>query len=159
MSDRTTNKVATWDEIVWHYQQLAGAHKLGESWCGERREWGIPGTCTYINGIVMTIDGDYWTGQVIEVVDDGPDVNVVSFGIVNLYHGAGKTEGTDVVETGDGVWECVPFVEYDFKHDSMQYQPHCGSFFERTDAADYVTVCQWAVSRIYGMADEFFRRK
>lgn len=146
---------------MWRFQQLAGERKLTESWCGERREWGVTET-TYINGIVMTIDGDYWTGHVIEVVDHdrtSDDPSTVSFGVINLYHGGAKTEGTDVVETSDGVWECVPYVEHAFEYDSQQYPPNCGTFFERTDAGDYVNVCHWAVSRIYGMAEEHFASK
>lgn len=88
---------------------------------------------TYINGVPVRIDEDYYQGWLLEVVDR--PASTVSFIAVTAFHGPRTVDG-DMVS-----WD----------HDSMWYEPSCGTFFDRTEHADPVTVGRWAVSVIYGM--------
>jgi hypothetical protein len=136
----TDSAPATIDEIVYRFNRIPGEHRLRHNWgCAPstfRDEWQV-GPETYINGIVLTIDADYWMGYLIEVVDRTS--GAVAFLAVNEYHGHRPDGSID--------------------HDSIVYEKPCGTFFDRTDAADYVTVGVWAVSRIYGMAENYFESR
>lgn len=128
---------ATTVEIVHAFLDIPLDHLYSFNWgtapmeC--RWEWAVNDE-TYINGVVLTVDGDYWMGHLIEVVDRTS--GVVTFLAVNAYHGKRPDGSQD--------------------HDFMTYPPHCGTFFDRPDEADHVIVGQWAVSRIYGMAESYF---
>jgi hypothetical protein len=93
----------------------------------------------YINGVVMTIDADYMMGYLIEVVDRGEAGNVTFYAIAT-FHGRNPITG-----------------EQD--HESALYEPNCGTFFDRTEAADRVTVCRWAVGQIWGMIEDYQDRR
>jgi hypothetical protein len=92
---------------------------------------------TYINGVVLTVDGDYWMGYLIEVVERSS--SVVSFMAINIYHGR-HPDGT-------------------FTHDFISYEWDCGTFFDRLLEGDYAIVGQWAVARIFGMAEAHYENK
>jgi hypothetical protein len=93
---------------------------------------------TYINGVVMTIDADYMMGYLIEVVDHTS--GQVNFHAITTFHGRNPATG-----------------EQD--HDSEMYSSYCGTFFDRTEAADRVTVCQWAVMVIWEMIEDYQDRR
>lgn len=100
---------------------------------------------TYINYAPVAIDHDYYQGHLLEVVER--DSGVISYVAVAAFHGS-KT----IVDDDETI-----LIEWD--HDSMWYEPLCGTFFERTDAADPVTVGQWAVQVIYGMFESYAERR
>jgi hypothetical protein len=132
----TTPPPATSTEIVYAFMDLDSECRHNHNWgTGPRYccNWSIPGTDTYINGVVLTIDGDYWMGYLLEAV--GGTSGVVSFVVVNLYHG----------RRPDGF----------FEHTFLTYDKPCGTFFDRTDDADHVVVGSWAVSQIYGMTESW----
>jgi hypothetical protein len=131
---------ATSTEVIYTFMAIPHRHLIAHNWgTAMKREdaalWNIPETDTYINGVILTVDGDYWMGYLLEAVDRTS--GCLTFIAVNLYHG----------RRGDG-W---------FDHDYMTYDKQVGVFFDRTDDADYSVVGQWAVSRIYGMAESYFR--
>ncbi len=117
-----SNQVATSTEIVYAFMEHTGRTSLDSGWRVNAE--------TYINNVVLTVDQDYYMGYLLECVDRTE--GTVSFVAVALYHGRSKETGL-------------------FEHDFISYQPKCGTFFERTDAADHCTVGQWAVSVIFGM--------
>jgi hypothetical protein len=114
---------------------------------------------TYINGIPLHVDHDYYQGWLVEVVER--ESSVVSYVAIAAFHGPRLLEcdcgGVDVLVNGKpcdlcggvGKW----FDKWD--HDSVMYEPNCGTFFDRTEPADAVTVGQWAVSVIYGMMEAY----
>lgn len=145
-----SSQVATWTAVVYQFQQVAGQPGfLAGNWGTGMYEqgknpWQVNEE-TYINGVPLIVDGDYWMGYLLEVVDR--TAGTVSYGVVTLFHG-GKYE-----DWGDGEGE------WTYLHDSMQYEPDCGTFFERTEAADQKVVGRWAVSKIYDLADSFFESR
>jgi hypothetical protein len=132
---------ATSIEIVYTFMAIPSRDMVAHNWGTystktSESAWQVNDE-TYINGICLTIDGDFWMGHLLECVDRTS--SVVSFIVVNLYHG----------RRADGF----------FDHDFMTYQPACGTFFDRTPEADYVAVGQWAVSAIHGMAESHFQAR
>lgn len=127
-------------EIVYTFMAIPSKHLAPYNWgtgpAEFAHEWDVNGE-TYINGIPLTVDGDYWMGYLLECVDRS--TGALTFIAVNLYHG----------RRADG-W---------FDHDFITYDEPCGTFGDRTDAAWYDTVGQWAVSRIYAMSDSYFEAK
>lgn len=87
---------------------------------------------TYINGIMLTIDLDYYQGFMLEVVER--ESGVVSYVAIATFHGWNR-------ETGE--WD----------HDSMWYPADCGQFGDRV--VDQSTACQWAAGAIFGMCDSY----
>ena len=139
MNEEETPPPATSLEIVYTFMALPSSHVINYNWgTAMKREdsalWNIPETDTYINGVVLTVDSDYWMGYLLEAVDRTS--GCITFIAVNLYHG----------RRGDG-W---------YDHDFLTYEKPTGVFFDRTDEADYAIVGQWAVSVIYGMAESHF---
>lgn len=140
-----TAAVATWDQIVYSFQQIPDECRLAHNWgtaphdC-ECNVWWRINDETYINGIPIVVDMDYIMGYLLEVVDRTH--GTVHYGVVILFHGGKFTDWGD----GEGEWR--------YEHDSMQYEADCGTFFNRTDAADAVTVGKWAVERIRGLVEE-----
>lgn len=133
---------ATQTAIVHHYLDLLRRRPQFTSSCnwGTARDntpWNVDED-TYINGVMMTLDGDYYTGELLEIVER--DTGVVSYVALATFHGWFKAESPKGWDYG-----------WDIRHDSMMYEPVCGTFFERTDAADPVVVGQWAVSVIHKM--------
>jgi len=137
----TNDEVATSAEIVACFEAIPHGHVTAYNWgtAGDRdleAEWHVTAE-TYINGVVLIVDHDYWMGYLLECVDRTS--GVVTFVAVNLYHGR-KADGS-------------------YEHDYITYEPDCGTFFERTDAADVVTVGHWAISVIHGMAESWFEAR
>jgi hypothetical protein len=137
---------ATSTEIIYCFEEIEHHCTVAHNWgTGPHRD-DDPDTCccwsvndeTYINGIVLTIDGDFWMGYLLECVDR--TLGTVSYIAYNAYYGRNK-------ETGEQ------------KHDYTSYEPTCGTFFERTPAADHITVAKWAVDQIYRMSESFFEDK
>ena len=128
---------ATTLEIVYAFLDIPFEHLHNFNWgtapTEYRDEWEVNDE-TYINGVVLSVDGDYWMGYLIEVVDR--TTGVVTFMAINAYHRPRPDGSQD--------------------HDFMTYEPNCGTFFDRTEEADRVIVSQWAVSRIFGMAESYF---
>jgi hypothetical protein len=127
-------------DILYAFLAIPYRHICDHNWGTApdeyRDEWEVNDE-TYINGVLLTIDGDYWMGYLIEAVDR--TTGVVTFMAINTYHGHRPDGSID--------------------HDFMTYEPKCGTFFDRTDEADPVIVGAWAVSRIYGMAESYFEAK
>ena len=123
---------ATHDEIVAHFLTMLGRRDGFITRCNwgtayDNSPWEVGDTGTYINGVLLTIDMDYEMGWLLEVVDGGEPSLVNFVVIVTTPYGRG--------------------------HDSMMYEPDCGTFFERTEAADYSVVSHWAVTKIYGLLE------
>jgi hypothetical protein len=138
----TNDYPATREEVVQCFLHIPYNHLTSYNWGtsppGEDRdEWSCNDE-SYINGVVMTIDGDYMMGYLIECVDRTS--GIVSFHAITTFHGRNPVTGHQ-------------------DHASNVYEPDCGTFFDRTEAAEYVTVCQWAVSRIYGMFEAYHDAK
>lgn len=130
--------VATTDEIVHHF--MLNVHNIEKyNWGTEpasmKGMWNV-GDGTYINGVSLTIDGDFWMGYLLEVVDR--EFSIIRFLAVNLYHGQ-RDDGT-------------------FQHAVTAYPHMCGTFFNRTPKASRIETGQWAVATIHGMAEKFFTR-
>jgi hypothetical protein len=126
--------VATVDEIVHRFNRIPDNVRTRSNWMTGLPEdtllWQVNDE-TYINGILLTVDLDYYMGYLIEVVDRTS--GAVSFIAINEYHGH-HPDGT-------------------IDHDSSVYKPNCGTFFARTEAASYQVVCTWAIEEIFGMVD------
>lgn len=120
-----SDQVATSTEIVYAFMEKIGTNRDSG--------WSVNDE-TYINNVLLTIDSDYLMGYLLECVDRTS--GAMTFIAVALYHGRSKETGI-------------------FKHDFITYEPHCGTFFDRTEAADPVIVGRWAVSVIYGMFESY----
>jgi hypothetical protein len=100
---------ATTVEIVYTFMTLEHREITDWNWRTAPRDkqdrWNVNDE-TYINGVVLTVDGDFWMGYLIECVDRTS--GVIAFLAINLYHG----------RRADG-W---------FDHDFMTYEPSCGTF-------------------------------
>lgn len=142
MSDKP---VATRDQIVWHFLELLAVRPDDVRACnwgtdiGRPSMWEIPGTDTYINGVVMEIDLDYYYGYLLELVDR--ETSVVSYCVVTAFHGALVDD--DVLVSWD--------------HDSSVYEGNVGTFFDRSFHTEQA--CAWAVGQIFGLIDSYSERK
>ena len=130
-------QVATTADVAWHFANVTLAHPRWRTWNWCTNGPGDPDLYsvndeTYINGVMVEVDSDYYMGYVIEVVDR--TLGTVTFIAIATYHGR-RPDGT---------------LAYDF----MVYPHQCGTFFERTDAADRAAVGQWGVASIYGMFED-----
>ena len=96
---------------------------LDPEWCAD--PWNVSED-TYINGLMLTIDMDYYMGYLIEVVER--ESGVVSYMAIATYHG-----GTPP------------------KHDWTWWPGDAGTFFERNIISDEVS--HWGVTNILGMID------
>jgi hypothetical protein len=132
---------ATREEVVDCFLHIPYDHLTAYNWgispLADQEEWECNDE-TYINGVVMTIDADYMMGYLIEVVDR--ESGIVSFHAIATFHGRNPITGKQ-------------------EHESALYEPACGTFFNRTEAADRVTVCRWAVAQIWGMIEEYQERQ
>jgi hypothetical protein len=133
---------ATREEVVQCFLHIPYDHLTSYNWGtsppGEAREEWECNDETYINGVVMTIDGDYMMGYLIECVDR--ESGIVTFHAIATFHGRNPVTGKQ-------------------DHDSHLYEPDCGTFFNRTEAADRAKVCCWAVGQIIDMFEEYQDRK
>jgi hypothetical protein len=125
--------VATAAEIVQCFDALDGQEILCHNWGTCPREcqarWDVTDE-TYINGVMMTLDFDYYMGYLIEAVDRTS--SQCTYVAVVQYHGR-REDGT-------------------FEHDFITW-PGTHTFFGHDDGFDPVTVKQWAVSVIHGMIE------
>jgi len=116
---------------------------------------------TYINGVPLHIDHDYYQGWLVEVVER--ESSAVSYVAIAAFHGPRLLEcdcgGVDVLINGKACDMCDGtgkwFDRWD--HDSMWFPHNVGTFFDRK--FDLVQVCTWAVSVIYGMMESYAERK
>lgn len=139
---------ATRDEIVHRFLELLAARQIN-------LDNGIDvDDDTYINGIPVRVDHDYYQGHLLEIVER--ETGVVSYVAVAEFHGPRIDHRCDC-DLDPGCEYCggTDILAFHWDHDSMWYEPDCGTFFERTDAADSVTVGKWAVFVIYGMMDSY----
>jgi hypothetical protein len=88
---------------------------------------------TYINGVMMTLDFDYYMGYLIEIVERSS--SIVTWVAVATFHGPH-------VETGHQ------------QHDSMWF-PNTEPQTFGSCTVDRADVCRWAVGAIYGMVDAY----
>lgn len=88
---------------------------------------------TYINGVMMTIDFDYYMGYLIEVVERSS--SIVTWVAVAKFHGPHVVTGH---QQHDSMW---------FPNTEPQTFGSC-----TFGSAD---VCRWAVGAIYGMFDAY----
>jgi hypothetical protein len=133
---------ATREEVVQCFLHIPYDHLTSYNWGtapdrDSREEWECNDE-TYINGVVMTIDGDYMMGYLIECVDR--ESGIVTFHAIATFHGRNPVTGKQ-------------------DHDSHLYEPDCGTFFDRTEAADRAKVCCWAVGQIIDMFEEYQDRQ
>jgi hypothetical protein len=141
-NDDAPSYPATREEVVQCFLRIPYDHLVSYNWGtaapgADRDEW-LCNDESYINGVVMTIDGDYIMGYLIEVVDR--TTGIVTFHAIATFHGRDPITGKQ-------------------DHDSAIYLLDCGTFFDRTEAADRVTVCQWAVSQIFGLFEAYHDRQ
>jgi hypothetical protein len=132
---------ATREEVVDCFLHIPYNHLTSYNWgtaAGDDRELWECNDETYINGVIMTIDADYMMGYLIETVDR--ESGIVMFHAIATFHGRNPVTGKQ-------------------DHESVPYEPNCGTFFDRTEAADRVTVCQWAVGQIWGMIEDYQDRQ
>jgi hypothetical protein len=126
---------ATRDEIVWSWLDRLARRDVNF----DSAMWVTDDT--YINAAPVHVDHDYYQGHLLEIVER--ETGVVSYIAVAEFHGPLMVEGE--------------FIRWD--HDSVQYEPNCGTFFDRTEAADPVRTGSWAVSVIYGMMESYAEAK
>lgn len=131
MSDTTP---ATTLEVLYTFLDIPVRNLVSYNWgtapTEHRAEWHCNDE-TYINGVVMTIDFDFMMGYLIEYVDR--TTSAIGFMVIVTYHGRDKYGNIE--------------------HDFVNYPPACGTFFDRTDAADHWRVSKWAVDQIYGTVE------
>lgn len=136
---------ATSTGIVYQFMSIDHNHLFAHNWgtCGKEcrdrdglTPWDVNAE-TYINGVVLTVDHDYWMGYLIECVDR--TTSVVTYLAINLYHG----------RRSDGYYD----------HDFVTYSEDCGTFFNRTEAADPIAVQTWAIIQIDRMGISYFENK
>lgn len=101
----------------------------------ESKAWDVNAE-TYINGIVLIFDFDYYMGYLIEVVDR--TASRVTYYAITEYHGR-REDGS--IESD---WALYP-------HD-------CGIFFKRTEAGKPTAVSHWAVSTVHAMVEQYENR-
>jgi len=120
---------ATQDQVVAHF---IGMTDLSGNWGTslDNSKWNIDDT-TYINGIVLTVDGDYYMGYLLEIVEKA-EPSVVSYvGIATFY---GPRDGVQ-------------------QHAAQWYPGSAGTFFERTIPQDEIAV--WGVRTVYGLWESY----
>lgn len=108
---------ATGNQIVGHFRDLSYQHKTVHNWgtCGPScpESWDVPGTDTYINGVMLTIDQDYEMAHLLEVVERSS--GMVSHLAVEIHH-------TDVY-----LWEWHehrPYPFFERPEDLIQFDLH-----------------------------------
>ena len=112
---------ATREQIVGHFLRLPDlSGNWGTSIDGNDK-WNVDED-TYINGIVLTVDGDYDMGYLVEVVERGVP-SAVSYVCIVTFPGE--------------------------EHDSQWYPKDAGTFFDRTIPQDEIAV--WGVRSVYGL--------
>jgi hypothetical protein len=126
--------VATTAEIVQCFDALDAQEILSHNWgtCLTREcqaKWHVTDE-TYINGVMMTLDFDYYMGYLVQAVDRTS--SQCTYVAVVQFHGR-REDGT-------------------FDHDFISW-PGTHTFFGQEDGYDPVTVTQWAVSVIHGMIE------
>lgn len=126
--------VATAAEIVQCFDALDGREIIDHNWgtCPTREcqaKWHVTDE-TYINGVRMILDFDYYMGYLLEAVDRTS--SQCTYVAVVQFHGR-REDGT-------------------FDHDFMTW-PGTHTFFGQDDGYDPVAVGQWAVSVIHGMIE------
>ncbi len=121
---------ATREAIVAHFISM---RDLSGNWGTslDNRKWNVD-EGTYINGIMVTVDGDYYMGYVLEVVERG--TGVVSYVTIALFHGPHPQTGVQ-------------------EHDSQWYPKDAGIFFERTVHQDEIAL--WGVRTVYGLWESY----
>ena len=130
---------ATREEIVLTFLDIPDRRLAGHNWGCSPREFEAEWHCneeTYINGVMVTVDFDFIMGYLIEAVDR--TLGTLSYHAIVVFHG----------QRPDGSWD----------HESVMYDPVCGTFFERTEEADRCRVSLWGVSVIHGMVEDHWDR-
>lgn len=114
---------------------------------------------TYINGAPIHVDHDYYQGHLLEIVER--DSGTVSFVAIAEFHGPKITECDEKLNGDDVCPYCLNtgILALEWDHDSMWYEPYCGTFFDRTPEADLSHVGRWAVTVIYGMIESYSQRR
>jgi len=71
---------------VWHFLEMLARDDIGGNWgtSMDNSKWDIDGD-TYINGILLTVDKDFYCGYLLEIVER--DSSVVSYLVVTPFHG------------------------------------------------------------------------
>ena len=128
----STSYPATALSIAHHFADIPHEQAHGCNWgtAADNSFWSVNDE-TYINGCLLTIDLDFIMGYLLECVDRTE--GTVSYIAMVVYHGKHPIKGWNL--------------------DCQQYEPACGTFFDRTEAADYPTVCQWAVGWIFSAVE------
>jgi hypothetical protein len=124
---------ATQDQIVWHFINMRDTSgNWGTCEChGAECKWNVDAD-TYINGIVVTVDGDYYMGYLLEVVER--ESSVVSYVTIVTFYGPKLDSDGDVISQD---------------HDSMWHPADCGTFFDRKVQIE--DAAMWGVRTVYGL--------
>lgn len=110
---------ATREQIVHRFLSIPVSELHSCNWM---EAWNVNDE-TYINGVLLFVDFDYIMGYLIECVDRTEAT--LSYHAIVTFHGPAP----------DGSW----------LHESVIYEPECGTFFARTEAADRYTVSTWGL--------------
>ncbi len=121
---------ATQEQIVQHFIAMPD---LSGNWgtAYDNSKWSVD-DAVYINGIVLTVDGDYYMGYLLEVVEKA-EPSVVSYVAIATFYGP-KVDGSQ-------------------EHAAQWYPKDCGSFFERTIPQD--AIAEWGVRTVYGLWESY----
>lgn len=127
---------ATREGIVHHFLDMCVHGTVSGNWgtceChGTYCKWNVDAD-TYINGIIVTVDGDYLMGYVLEVVER--ESAVVSYVTIVTFFGPKVDSDGDLIS-----WD----------HDSQWHPKDCGTFFDRNVHSDEAGM--WGVSTVYGL--------
>jgi hypothetical protein len=135
---------ATQQDIVWHFLDLIVNRPdwQGINW-GTARDnsvWEVTDD-TYINGVALIIDDDYYMGYLLEVVEKS--TSVVSYLVIAAFHGP-KT----IHDSEDGREYII-----NWDHDSTFYEGKVGTFGDRK--VDIHQARKWAIDRYEYMRDSY----
>ena len=128
--------VATHDEIVQTFLRIPLDHLIQDNWgtgsysLGTTNHWNVTNE-TYINGVILTIDMDYYMGYLIEAVDRTN--STLTYAAIVTFHGADNPANQ--------------------KHDSFFWAESAGTFFNRDVSQEEIAV--WGVNHIYALVDSY----
>ena len=120
---------ATHEQVVAHFIAMTD---LSGNWgtAYDNSKWDV-GDKTYINGIMITVDGDYYMGYVLEISERGSAV--ISYVAIATFYGPNK----------EGIQQ----------HAAQWFPQAAGTFFDRTIPQDEIAV--WGVRTVYGLWESY----
>lgn len=142
----TDKPPATGEEVIQHFLLITAergwSNLLGVNWCtdaGRPSVWDVPGTDSYINGVPIVLDQDFYMGFVLEVVDR--ESSRVRYAALSTFHGHGEDEDGNI--------------EWD--HSATWFPEDIGIFFERKQKK--AELYQWGVQEILAMNADYAKNR